>query len=164
MTMPRNPEDYELPSKPQDAYDRGLILSRYSSGAQGNLKRERQGNIFPFMGEIGENYTGCQVTGFALEGNTLITIGKSVPHSMPVNGETGYSSQLNQNIFMILTDKNTFETRYYWITQYPASGNKVELTEPKLVRAGDNRYAILYSEETSDKSILHYILILGMDF
>ena len=24
MTMPRNPEDYELPSKPQDAYDRGL--------------------------------------------------------------------------------------------------------------------------------------------
>ena len=142
-----------------DAYDRGLILSRYSSSTQGNLKRERQGNIFPFMGEIGGNYTGCQVTGFALEGNTLITIGKSVPHSMPVNGETGYSSQLNQNIFMILTDKNTFETRYYWITQYPASGNKVELTEPKLVRAGDNRYAILYSEETSDKSILHYILI-----
>ena len=24
MTMPRNPEDYVLPSKPQDAYDRGL--------------------------------------------------------------------------------------------------------------------------------------------
>ena len=24
MPMPRNPEDYELPSTPQDAYDRGL--------------------------------------------------------------------------------------------------------------------------------------------
>lgn len=142
-----------------DAYDRGLILSDYTCYSQGYLAGSKQAMIFPFMGKTGDNYTGCEVTGFALEGDTLITIGKSVPHSLAVNGETGYSSSLNQNIFMILTNKNTFDTRFFWVTQYPVSGSEVTLTEPKLVKVGSDRYAILYSDETSGKSMLHYVLV-----
>ena len=62
--------------------------------------QDRAVNIFPFMGATGDNYTGCEVTGFSLAGNNLITVGKSVPHGFAVNGQTGYEN-LNKNIFMI---------------------------------------------------------------
>ena len=44
------------------------------------------------MGVTGDNYTGCEVTGFSLAGNNLITVGKSVPHGLAVNGQTGYEN------------------------------------------------------------------------
>lgn len=44
------------------------------------------------MGATGDNYTGCEVTGFSLAGNNLITVGKSVPHGFAVNGQTGYEN------------------------------------------------------------------------
>lgn len=68
-------------------------------------------NIFPFMGPAGQNYTGCQVTGFSLAGDNLITVGRSVPHSFSVNGLTGYED-LNLNAFMIITDKNSMASRF----------------------------------------------------
>lgn len=142
-----------------DAYSRGLILSSFSAYAQGSLSGRYAVNIFPFMGETGDNYTGCEVTGFTLRGNTLITLGKSVPHSQAVNGSTGYSSNLNKNIFMIFTDKNSLTSKFLWLTQYAPAGSSVTLTEPKLVSVDENRYAVLYSEETSDQSILHYLLM-----
>ena len=142
-----------------DAYDRGLVLSSFSTYAEGYLSLNDCVNIFPFMGGLGENYTGCEVTGFSLIGNNLITIGKSVPHSHAVNGKTGYDSDLNQNIFMILTNKNDLTSRFIWLTQYDPSGSSITLTEPKLVPVGNDRYVILYSEETSGQSILHYLLM-----
>lgn len=142
-----------------DAYDRGLILSSFSAYAEGYLAENECVNLFPFMGEAGNNYTGCSVTDFSLIGDTLITIGRSVPHSFAVNGETGYDSSLNQNIFMILTDKNDLTSSFTWLTQYSPSGSSVTLTEPRLISVGNDRYVILYSEETSDQSILHYLLM-----
>ena len=85
-----------------DAYYRGLILSSFSAYSGGYIAQDRAVNIFPFMGATGDNYTGCEVTGFSLAGNNLITVGKSVPHGFAVNGQTGYEN-LNKNIFMIRT-------------------------------------------------------------
>ena len=110
------------------------------------------------MGATGDNYTGCEVTGFSLAGNNLITVGKSVPHGFAVNGQTGYEN-LNKNIFMIITDKNSMASRFIWLTQYSTSGAEITLTEPKLIPVGNNQYAVLFSEETSDQSILHYLLM-----
>lgn len=142
-----------------DAYDRGLILSSFSAYAEGYLEQNECVNLFPFMGEEGDNYTGCSVTDFSLIGDTLITIGKSVPHSFAVNGETGDDSSFNQNIFMILTDKNDLTSTFTWLTQHSPSGSSVTLTEPRLISAGNDRYVILYSEEASGQSILHYLLM-----
>lgn len=142
-----------------DAYSRGLILSSFSAYAQGNLSKEDSVNIFPFMGETGDNYTGCKVTGFSLQGNTLVTTGKSVPHSHGVNGVTGDDSDFNQNIFLILTDKNNLTSRFIWLTQSSPSGTRVYYTEPKLIPVDENKYVILYSEETLNQSILHYLLM-----
>lgn len=142
-----------------DAYGRGLILSSFSAYAEGYLEQNDCVNLFPFMGESGNNYTGCEVTDFTLIGDTLITIGKSVPHSHAINGETGYNANLNQNIFMILTNKNDLTSRFIWLTQYAPSGSSITLTEPRLVPVGNDRYVVLYSEETSKQSILHYLLM-----
>ena len=141
-----------------DAYYRGLILSSFSAYSGGYIAQDRAVNIFPFMGATGDNYTGCEVTGFSLAGNNLITIGKSVPHGFAVNGQTGYEN-LNKNIFMIITDKNSMASRFIWLTQYSPSGAEITLTEPKLIPVGNNQYAVLFSEETSDQSILHYLLM-----
>lgn len=141
-----------------DAYYRGLILSSFSAYSGGYIAQDRAVNIFPFMGATGDNYTGCEVTGFSLAGNNLITVGKSVPHGFAVNGQTGYKN-LNKNIFMIITDKNSMTSRFIWLTQYSPSGAEITLTEPKLIPVGNNQYAVLFSEETSDQSILHYLLM-----
>ena len=68
-----------------DSCYRGLILSSFSAYSGGYIAQERAVNIFPFMGATGDNYTGCEVTGFSLAGNNLITVGKSVPHGFAVN-------------------------------------------------------------------------------
>lgn len=139
-----------------DAFYRGLILSSFS--ASGALVRNDAVNIFPFVGSIGENFTGCKVTGFSLIGNNLVTVGKSVPHNYTVNGQTGYE-YVRQNVYMILTDKNSLSSKLVWLTQYPKS-SKTEVTEPKLIPVSNDRFVILYSEETADqKSILHYLLM-----
>ncbi|MGC8141142.1 hypothetical protein ACP3W2_27335, partial [Salmonella enterica] len=78
-------------------------------------------------------------TGFSLAGNNLITVGKSVPHGLAVNGQTGYEN-LNKNIFMIITDKNSMTSRFIWLTQYSPSGAEITLTEPKLIPVGNNQY------------------------
>ena len=141
-----------------DAYYRGLILSSFSAYSGEYIAQDRAVNIFPFMGATGDNYTGCEVTGFSLAGNNLITVGKSVPHGFAVNGQTGYEN-LNKNIFMIITDKNSMASRFIWLTQYSPSGAEITLTEPKLIPVGNNQYAVLFSEETSNQSVLHYLLM-----
>lgn len=143
-----------------DAYYRGLILSSFSAYSGGYIAQDSAVNLFPFMGATGDNYTGCEVTGFSLTGNNLITLGKSVPHEFAVNGQTGYEN-LNKNIFMIVTDKNSMLSKFIWLTQYSPSGAEVTLTEPKLIPVGNNQYAILFSEENTDQSILHYLLMDG---
>lgn len=142
-----------------DAYSRGLVLSSLSSYTQGKLSKEDSVNIFPFMGTTGNNYTGCEVTGFSLQGSTLVTVGKSVPHNQAVGGVTGWDSELNQNVFLILTDKNNLTSRFIWLTQHSPYGKNVKLTEPKLIPVDESRYVILYSEETSKQSVLHYLLM-----
>ena len=143
-----------------DAYDRGLILSSFSASSDGHIAQRSAVNIFPFMGPAGQNYTGCQVTGFSLAGDNLITVGRSVPHSFSVNGLTGYED-LNLNAFMIITDKNSKASRFIWLTQYSPSGDVIRLTEPKLIPVGNNQYAVLFSDETSKQSVLHYLLMDG---
>ena len=68
--------------------------------------------------------------------------------ALAVNGQTGYEN-LNKNIFMIITDKNSMASRFIWLTQYSPSGAEITLTEPKLIPVGNNQYAVLFSEETS---------------
>ena len=143
-----------------DAYDRGLILSSFSTSSDGHIAQRSAVNIFPFMGPAGQNYTGCQVTGFSLAGDNLITVGRSVPHSFSVNGLTGYEN-LNLNAFMIITDKNSMASRFIWLTQYSPSGDVIRLTEPKLIPVGNNQYTVLFSDETSKQSVLHYLLMDG---
>lgn len=60
---------------------------------------------------------------------------------------------------MIITDKNSMASRFIWLTQYSPSGAEITLTEPKLIPVGNNQYAVLFSEETSNQSVLHYLLM-----
>lgn len=142
-----------------DAYDRSLIISKYTSYGNGHFSGDWALNAFPFMGETGYNYTGCEVTGFALEGDTLITIGKSVPHYFPIDGVTGWDSSMNKNVFMLLTNKNTGATRFFWLTNYAPNGVEAEITEPKMVKVAQNKFAVMFSDETGGKSKLCYALI-----
>lgn len=68
---------------------------------------------------------------------------------------------LNLNAFMIITDKNSMASRFIWLTQYSPSGDVIRLTEPKLIPVGNNQYAVLFSDETSKQSVLHYLLMDG---
>ena len=62
---------------------------------------------------------------------------------------------------MIITDKNSKASRFIWLTQYSPSGDVIRLTEPKLIPVGNNQYAVLFSDETSKQSVLHYLLMDG---
>ena len=62
---------------------------------------------------------------------------------------------------MIITDKNSMASRFIWLTQYSPSGDVIRVTEPKLIPVGNNQYAVLFSDETSKQSVLHYLLMDG---
>lgn len=138
-----------------DAYPRAIRLNIAPGFAQGNGDFTSH-DVFRFMGDVGDNYTGTSLTGLELGQGHALVVGKSVPHWHSIQGVTGYQRSLRRNVYLISTDTGNGSTNFDWLTNYLPAGH-VEPTDPRLVQLSETRFAVLYSVPSS--GTLHYLLV-----
>lgn len=134
-----------------DFYPRAISLSKqkkYYEGIDMNHIEDRK-DIFNICGK-GQIYTGVSIGGFKLIGNTLFTVGNSID---PNTTDSILNMVKCRNVFVNLTDKDTFITKTLWLTNYTAD-DKILVHTPHTVVVNDGMYVLweegYWDQENSD--------------
>ena len=124
-----------------DAYPRSIVLVKYPayvSSEKFTSSKCNVSNLVKFDGEIGNNYTGATIGGFAISGSSYIVVG---------NQNINFDNKSDGcNIFVLSQNKTTGEITRTDITNY-AKGNSV--STPQLVTLGANSYLLLWYKDGS---------------
>jgi len=142
-----------------DAYPRSIALTSVSDFRTDMQATSTYDDVFQFQGETGANYTGAQVGGTEVGSKHVLICGTSVPHNHKVKGVKGSGYDLKENVYLITVDRKTGKKKFQWITQYHPRNSKVTLSEARMVKLSDSRFAILYSTTENGNSVLHYYVV-----
>lgn len=139
-----------------DAYPRSVIMFRYdhSAGAEHLAEEPAHVEVFPIVGETGDNYTGVSVGGLQSSDTAYLIAGNSVQQKVGTDLRKG-----QRNIFVTVTPKGAFSedaTQVKWLTDYH-EGDNVAVTTPFLVKITGNSFMMLWEE--NDK--VRYALLDG---
>lgn len=148
-----------------DAYPRSIVYSEVSIATGKSLG---EAELFKFMGNTGENYTGATINGLEMGTNGQLIVGSSVPHNNAVAGVTGYANTLKRNIFVSVVSNDSsgkLVSSFKWLTNYNPNGN-IGAREPRMIKLDDDRFIVLYtvfenSGNTETDKSLDYLLIDG---
>lgn len=126
-----------------DAYPRSIALLKYQTDISTGSFTPEYGktciviDVLEFPGEIGDNYTGASVGGFELSTSSYLVAGNSVDQEN--------SNSSTRNVFVASVDKETYEVKLNWITNY-AEG-KTSTTTPQFLKISDEEFLLLWSRE-----------------
>lgn len=143
-----------------DAYPRSLhlaIVDNYGTKEQ----EKKTATLFSLKGKTGENYTGCKVGGMEIGAKNVLVCGTSKPHKYKIKGVSGYSSELKDNVYLVVTNRQTGKATVKWLTNYNPKTTSVSVGETRMVKLSDDRFAILYSTTKGKTSQLHYVVVSG---
>lgn len=130
-----------------DSSPRAVTLSKQKKYYEGidmyHIEDRRE--IFPICG-TGQVYTGVSIGSFDLVGNTLITAGNSID---PDTTDLMLNMVKWRNVFVDVTDKDTFDTKTIWLTNY-TDADKIIVYTPHTVVTGDGMY-VLWEEGYQDQ-------------
>lgn len=87
--------------------------------------------ILPYIGQIGDNETGASIGGLEYSDSSYITAGNSIVQKMDTDTNL-------RNIYLSVTDRNTFDTNIKWITNYCESDG-ITASTPHLVKIKNNK-------------------------
>jgi len=133
-----------------DAYPRSVCLIEYPNKCDDGTFYGSKCKVYSFLdlaGEIGENYTGCEVGGFEITADAFLCAGKTIPQDG--------NSYKTSNIFVSSIDKATKSTTLNMITDY-AEGTSSP-GNPQLVKISDNRLVLMWMREGK----LNYVTLDG---
>lgn len=138
-----------------DANPRAITLSKqkkYYAGID-MYHIENRKEIFP-IGSYEQVFTGTSIGGFNLLGNTLITVGNSIDQSIT---DQIWNMIKWRNVFVNLTDKDTFSTKTLWLTNY-TDNDKIVVHTPHTVVVNDGLY-VLWEEGYWDQGDDDYAVL-----
>lgn len=125
-----------------DGYPRAIAL---------NSSLGKKINLYDIPGEIGDNFTGVFVGGFEISPKSYL---------VTFNTEDFTSGLSGRNPCLAVCDKKTQETKI--ITLSECFGKDITVSAPYLLKASDDRFIVLWSEEQPDfSSITKYVEIDG---
>ena len=132
-----------------DAYPRALRLSRFDGAAGWFTESCETAEILPIYGQLGANFTGVTVGGFAAAEQYYLTVGRTREQTEDGNPF--------QNLFVAVTEKaDLSKTEIRDLTAYP-EGSDVRLSNPRLAQIASDRFLLLWTED----SVLHYVFLNG---
>lgn len=153
-----------------DGDPRGLMLNMIDYyGRKGAVQKDVM--MFELYGGFGENFTGCRMTGMEIGHKNIMICGTSQPHKETVGGVTGWNKDYGQNVYVLLTDRQTGKITVKWLTKYNPKTSKVKFDSIRMVKLTDDRFAILYTEKQNKKEnvfdhymqdkkeTLHYVVV-----
>lgn len=140
-----------------DAYERGIVVMRFDTLAEGTDFFENETAYYvplEFKGEVGDNYTGATLGGFAVSDTHTIAVGSSIP-------QTGKSKSVN-NIFVCTVETDRMEkagSSVKWLTNYSQSGKRTA-ANPVLVEINENSFLVMWEEYVKDVFDKTYYMFL----
>lgn len=124
-----------------DAYPRAIQL-----GVAVNYPTRRKFatyQIFPFNGNVGDNFTGATVNAMVSGPSGVVVLGSSIRQPNAPKGTLGSSSE-RRNVYAIAANPATGAHTLSWLTSFAPTGGDNAL-EPRAVAVGDDAYAVLFS-------------------
>lgn len=133
-----------------DGYNRAVIMMRFdetlNSDGYSDNENVTVGDVYPFYGKVGENYTGAALGGFIVSDTHCIAVGNSVKQT-----KEGRKSSI-RNIYVVSTEAygDFAKTELMWITNYSAKGKR-SARNPQLVQISNQRQLLIWEEECKRK-------------
>lgn len=110
-------------------------------------------SIFNVGGALAANCTGAMIGGLEVSQNGYLVPMSTIDHSLP----TGYSSinidgisQENRDIYLLWTDKSTWEMRHTCLARY--TGVNLTGSVPYIVKIADDNFMVLWQRFTDASS------------
>lgn len=141
-----------------DGYPRAITLT-ITNNYQTQKETSVEAEVFKFKGYTGDNFTGAQVGGAEVGYKNVLICGTAQPHGYKVKGVTGSGNGLKENVFVVVADRETGKSQVKWLTTYNPKTSKTTVSEARMVKLSDKRFAILYNTETNGKDKLHYVVV-----
>ena len=134
-----------------DAYPRSVDVTFVNNYRKDKEEHKNFSDVFKFVGEIGQNYTGATINGMEVGKKHVLISGTSRPQFKKIKGVKGNDSFLKNNLYLITLDRNTGKKKFRWITNnHPKKSNK-NISYSAMVKISDDRFAILYVTQDSQK-------------
>ncbi|HTX68417.1 MAG TPA: hypothetical protein VMH50_04650 [Thermoleophilia bacterium] len=114
-------------------------------------------DLFEFNGATGDNFTGATVTGLASGPSGIVVVGTSIPQPDAPSGPLGSAGE-RRNVYAIWANPRTGAHLVHWLTSFAPDGTKDAL-EPRIVRVGRDKYAVLFSVQNGGAHSLVYRLV-----
>lgn len=114
-------------------------------------------NVLPIGGMSGSNDTGVSLGGFEISDSAYLIVGNTGPQ-----GEN-YNAEGQRSIFVSVTSKEDFSTNgttVRYLTNYQ-EGDEVKISNPQFTKISDNKFALIWTEETDASLIMRYAFLDG---
>ncbi len=119
-----------------DAYPRAVTLTRCKDGE--SIERVSYAQPFKISGAAGDNWTGVSIGSLQIGSENCLIAGNSVLQKENNGGE-------QKNIFVTVTNKDSFQTKEVWFTDY--RDGTVEVRTPQMVKAGEDLFLLMWEEK-----------------
>ena len=113
--------------------------------------------VLPIAGDYGDNDTGVSLGGFQISDSAYLIAGNTTSQ-----GED-YDPYGQRNIFITVTPKDAFTqeaTTVRYLTNY-AANDQVVLSNPHFVEVGQNKYAVIWTENDGSNETMCYTFVDG---
>ena len=140
-----------------DYNPRAIKLSR--SSASGSVMNAGFTHVIDLSktGAPGDNYTGVELGGFEVTDKTCVTAGAIVNYK-----NFDQNPDDTRNIFVAVTDKELKSTTVKMLTSYKKS-SKCMAANPHLVKLGNNRLLLIWSEQKDENTLPHVTRFATID-
>lgn len=138
-----------------DAYPRSVRMGvMHDYPAQRDVDTD---DLFPFNGEIGNNFTGATLNGLVSGPSGVVVLGSSIRHPDAPDGPLGSSGE-RRNIYAIAANPATGAHTVHWLTNFAPHGAD-RAFEPRVVQVGVDRFVVLFGARNAAGDRLEYRLI-----
>ena len=110
-------------------------------------------NALPIEGVAEKNLKGCGIGGMAVGNKNVLVSGISVRNAKSI-------SSGGKDVFLSVIDRKTGKTTLKWLTSYNKKKATTEISDTRMIKLSEDRYAIMYS--TADKKgneTLYYMVV-----
>ena len=122
-----------------DAYPRSAVVCRIPGGERPfSPANAEYVDLKTFYGDIGANYTGAALGGFAMSGQRYLAAGSFVPQ----DERMGYYKTWNVSVLSV-DRAELYDTEETALTAYP-EGGAYSASVPQLVKFSDDRFLVIW--------------------
>lgn len=141
-----------------DSFDRGICVAAYQNEAADDALWEKVS--FKFKGNRGNNYTGATLGDMEVGAANVLVCGTAQPHGYKVAGVKGFGSY-SRNAYITVTNRATGKSSVKWLTSFNPKKSRQVVGETRMVKLGDDRFAVMYSVASGKSSKLYCTIVNG---